>query len=329
MTAVMTQIVVATLVVTKATSDLRLIVNCAIMRIMKKSINFAQLLALEVRRPDSVHKLIEYITNPKRTGREFESYQNKIEDANKITPADLLAVSLLSVHIAQNTSSLKPTSILLLDNASISSQISDELKRIPSGLSIEETNQDVYMECVERSINIGTILKDSAEVNSRVARYKLLARKRPLLFPIRDSVLETALQMRSSKEWYMSWFKAFHDSRYEIKEDLNDIRNKVEKELKHKIDYGLLRIADMIIWERWRNLCDSCKYPQSVCVACNGSGFQEPHDPGTYIEPYPCSRCSGWNGDPDNPEYRDSVNNTWMPGSGVSCETEGCSGSKG
>jgi hypothetical protein len=78
-----------------------------------------------------------------------------------------------------------------------------------------------------------------------------------------------------------------------------------------------------------QNLCNKCSGPLSICVACDGSGFQEAHDPGTFINPYPCLRCSSWNGDPDDTEHWDSVNKTWIPGSGVSCETEGCTGSKG
>ena len=75
------------------------------------------------------------------------------------------------------------------------------------------------------------------------------------------------------------------------------------------------------------NLCKNCSEPLSICDACDGSGFQEAHDPGTFTNPYPCLRCSSWNGDPDDMEHWDSVAKTWIPGSGVSCETEGCTGS--
>ena len=299
---------------------------------MDNLFSFTELLSREVRRPDSSQKVIDYITNPKRTGREFERYQNINNDPNRITPADLISISLLSVRIAENSSSLKPTSILLLDENSIASQISDELRRIPSDLCIEDAHHDLYLECVERSRNIWRILKENADVNSPVARYKLLARKRPLLFPIRDSVLNTALQMRNSKEWYVPWFEAFHDPEFEIKQDLLDIREEVERELDHKIEYGLLRIADMVIWERWTKICELCLLPVSNCIECDGSGFQEANNAGTYFEPYPCFGCSGWNGDPDSPdnmEYWDFDQRSWIPGVGLGCETEGCPGSKG
>ena len=76
-------------------------------------------------------------------------------------------------------------------------------------------------------------------------------------------------------------------------------------------------------------LCNKCSEPLSICPACYGSGFQEAHDPGTFNNPYPCFRCSSWDGDPDDQERWDSGSKTWIPGSGVSCKTEGCTGSKG
>ena len=145
---------------------------------------FAKLLSQEIRESDSASKLVGYLMDTKRTGREFHSYQRSQSDVNIVSPADLIAVSLLSVRIAENPSSLKPSSILLLDKESIASRIENELQKIPINVSIESVSRDEYLEYVERSRIIWTILEKDAGINSRVVRYKLLARKRPLLFPI-------------------------------------------------------------------------------------------------------------------------------------------------
>ena len=62
----------------------------------------------------------------------------------------------------------------------------------------------------------------------------------------------------------------------------------------------------------------------SMCIDCGGSGYQEPHSAGTLVEPYPCNRCSGWDGDPDNMEFWDSENRYWRGGVGSLCENEDC-----
>jgi hypothetical protein len=290
---------------------------------------FTKLLSQQIRESDSAEKLVRYLKDTERTGREFHSYHRNQSDVNIVSPADLVAVSLLSVRIAENPSSLKPSSILLLNKESIKNRIEYELQSIPADVSIESVDRNEYLEYIKRSRNIWTIIEKDAGINSRVVRYKLLARKRPLLFPIRDSILDKALQSRSLKDWYLSWYEAFHNSEYHIRNDLIEVRKEAQSLANQQIDHGLLRIADMIIWERWMHLCDVCKFPISICIECDGWGHQEPHSAGTYLEPYPCIGCSGWDGDPENLEFWDSSTGSWRQGVGSGCETEGCPGSKG
>ncbi len=47
---------------------------------------------------------------------------------------------------------------------------------------------------------------------------------------------------------------------------------------------------------------------QIVCIDCGGTGYQEPHSAGTFLEPYPCQNCSEWSGDPDDVEFCDAEN---------------------
>ena len=76
------------------------------------------------------------------------------------------------------------------------------------------------------------------------------------------------------------------------------------------------------------NLCEDCNQPINFCEACGGSGYQE--DDGSvqsWLDPYPCTHCSGWNGDPDNDEHWSEFTRNWIPGLGnFGCETKDCPG---
>ena len=75
-------------------------------------------------------------------------------------------------------------------------------------------------------------------------------------------------------------------------------------------------------------VCGECNMPISECESCNGSGYEEPDSSGTYLEPYPCLKCSPWNGDPEDMEYWSDVHQSWISGVGVGCTTEDCPGSR-
>lgn len=76
-----------------------------------------------------------------------------------------------------------------------------------------------------------------------VAKYKLLARKRPNVCPIRDKFVRIALG--NPKGWYRSWFDAFQPQ-VGVTNKLEKLRT--ENSAAHHL--SLLRVADIIIWER-------------------------------------------------------------------------------
>ena len=74
-----------------------------------------------------------------------------------------------------------------------------------------------------------------------VAVYKLLARKRLALFPIRDSVVSKALG-QTAKLWWRPWWQALA-SAPDIVGRLAEIR-----EVSGAGHLSLLRVADIVIW---------------------------------------------------------------------------------
>lgn len=75
----------------------------------------------------------------------------------------------------------------------------------------------------------------------RVATHKLLARKRPHLIPIRDSVVETAL-LPGVDEWWRPWWATLSD-RPDLVVQLEELRAAAEAG-----DRSLLRLADIAVW---------------------------------------------------------------------------------
>lgn len=77
----------------------------------------------------------------------------------------------------------------------------------------------------------------------RVATHKLLARKRPLLLPIRDTVVEQALGLGDPKdEWWRPWWIALSTDEALVLH-LREIRQLAGAQY-----LSLLRIADIVIW---------------------------------------------------------------------------------
>lgn len=236
---------------------------------------------------EAAKRLNRYFACPFRTGKEFERYECLDEDSNRITPSDLVATTLLSIGINKTNPGIWPLSILKLRN--IQDQIAKSLRAIAEGPFAEkpelhklskknyETLQAAAIDIHECLLTIGI---------PRVARYKLLARKRPLLFPIRDGRVEKFLgvksfQARNRKDveedlhyWYGSWHLALNsENENEIIENAISVKNRVAAtEIVDIAHLGVLRILDIIMWESEDKLCvDDQKTisPISVNELCN------------------------------------------------------------
>lgn len=78
-----------------------------------------------------------------------------------------------------------------------------------------------------------------------MATSKLLARKRPRLIPVRDSVVAGVLGMTNSTTWWRPWWEAL-SSDQRITDRLAAIR------LDSDANVSLLRIADIVLWMKGR-----------------------------------------------------------------------------
>ncbi len=199
-------------------------------------------LGLDADRPDAVERAAELVRTYRAgyTGAAFDTYGRN--DPARITGDDLIAVSMLSIQIReQGNASLRPTSILALER--LEGAVTELLAAVPA-------DRDLYMLSgaeFERWLGSGSagevlywLLRQQAAI-PRVAVYKLLARKRLALFPIRDTVVEKALG-QTADPWWRPWWETLAVDP-EIVARLEEIRR-----LSGASHLSLLRIADIVVW---------------------------------------------------------------------------------
>ena len=164
------------------------------------------------------------------TGSSFETFCGK--EPNKFTAEDIVAVSMLSVNIPPSA-----TRWILGDGRD---RLSELLCEIDLNLSIDDPTADLT--------NGGYAWKLWNEIHSRwgigeTTASKLLAAKRPLLFPIYDQHGAKALQL-SPKRYWEPWQTYM---RSEDGKKAKQIAMSMAKDL-GKPNLSPLRILDVVIW---------------------------------------------------------------------------------
>jgi hypothetical protein len=175
------------------------------------------------------------------TGSAFDVYGRN--DPFAITSDDLIAIGMLSIQVAENsTSAIRPSAILELQIES--GRIASLLNQLPLARDLHTLNQDEFDSWLGPG-SPGEALYNLIRRRvsfPRVATHKLLARKRPQLLPIRDTVVEDALGMAGSDDWWRPWWEALRTEEVLVSR-LRAIRQSAGT------DYlSLLRVADIVIW---------------------------------------------------------------------------------
>lgn len=200
-------------------------------------------LGLDADRPDGVERAARPVQTYGAggyTGSAFDTYGHN--DPIRITGDDLIAVSMLSIQIReQGNSSLRPSSICTLER--LAGSITELLAAVPADRGLHTLTASEF----DRWLGPGSagdvlyrLLRNQAEI-PRVAVYKLLARKRLALFPIRDTVVEKALG-QTTDPWWRPWWETLAGDP-ELVAHLGEIRRRSGAE-----HLSLLRVADIVVW---------------------------------------------------------------------------------
>lgn len=140
----------------------------------------------------SVDDVRRYFANhPKPfTGSQFEALGGGAIAVHRdaVTAEDLIAVQLLEVRVP-------PAVALDLLQGDLGQRISDELRKMPVSVDLADERARPYVRDCGPADRAWHLLTARSGVNKAIAG-KLLARKRPRLIPVYDSVLACALRGR-------------------------------------------------------------------------------------------------------------------------------------
>ncbi len=196
--------------------------------------------ALRVGTDEAVAHLTRYLAGGYMGGA-FETYGTN--DPTAISGDDLLAVTMLSIHIRPHSkAAISPTGILRLETSS--KQIELLLTELPTDRdlhTLDDVEFDAWLGPGSAGDALYSVVRRQAHL-PRVATHKVLARKRPRLMPIRDTIVEEALGMSTTPAWWRPWWETVHSDE-EIVARLGTIRH-----LAGARHLSLLRAADIVVW---------------------------------------------------------------------------------
>lgn len=191
------------------------------------------------------------------TGRAFDVYGACETHSDVVTSADLIAVTLLSMTIGSGRAAIAPESAISLERRR--AELTGLLARIDPSLELHELDETMFETLLNGPSAPGRrlfellheILRDGGD-RRVVATHKLIARKRPRLFPIQDSVAVAALKPYGNSHWWRPWWEALHgpgapDEATQFVQRVKDVRDQAGA--RH---LSVLRTLDILIWMRPR-----------------------------------------------------------------------------
>lgn len=180
------------------------------------------------------------------TGSHFESLGADQNLPNQITASDLLAVGTLSVNVPARAN------IALLGE--LAEEISGLLAQIPADIRMgelrDEPNFTAQLGPDSPALALWDLLRRNAEGESRwdvgpTIASKIMARKRPHLIPIEDSVVSRVIGQGEQNSWRL-WWEALVADEY-LEERASEVREHISR---HQL--STLRALDIVLWSSGR-----------------------------------------------------------------------------
>lgn len=178
------------------------------------------------------------------SGSRFDRFAgggDSLEHRNEFTSEDLVAVTLLEMTVPGDAS----LALLERDPATFNQLLSD----VPVDVDLWDASDQIVGPASSAAI-LWSRLMDFPGMGW-VTTSKLLARKRPRLLPVYDTVVQAALQPESDRFW-IPLRNELQDERF--RERLREMRDQADVDDR----VALLRILDVAIWMRNRR-ASTCK----------------------------------------------------------------------
>ncbi|AGB21676.1 hypothetical protein Mycsm_01259 [Mycobacterium sp. JS623] len=172
---------------------------------------------------------------PRYTGSRFEAFAALNNEPDVLGPADFVAVSMLSVNVP-------PQAAIRLVGPD-ANQVTMLLKQIPADCDIVDADPE-SLGADSAAGQLWDLLRGAKDGVGRTTTSKLMAVKRPRLFPIWDSFVEQATGLGTSDYWR-------HFQTVLVAEDravwnwLNQLRSEVSDV---PAEVSPLRILDVLLW---------------------------------------------------------------------------------
>lgn len=196
-----------------------------------------------------IQKYFEVQSNgrPRYTGSRFETFAGggDVVEPNRITAADLIAVSMLSVHVPGQAA------------LGIIEELDSRIEALLTPLAVELRLENLTAEQFSGLLDYGSpadgiweLLRQKAALwgIGQTTASKILARKRPHLVPIYDSVVADQVGMSDSGGQWQSWWDAFQgEEGRRFAERLESIRAD-----SGQLHLSLLRVIDIVLWMEGR-----------------------------------------------------------------------------
>ena len=183
-------------------------------------------------------------------GRHFNEQLESNSDPLVISASDVVAVSFLSVNLPA-----KAAWTILTD---LRAQLTKTLVKIPDDLFIEDPRCNYELYATEEASGELAPLQELWDLLRRdpqgrkwgmgaTTTSKLMARKRPGLVPVQDSVVVNALGAEDSTYWLM-WWQAMHLTDDSGSAFVANFARAAREAVPAAANLSLLRVLDIVIW---------------------------------------------------------------------------------
>ncbi|OBA44033.1 hypothetical protein A5766_00125 [Gordonia sp. 852002-51296_SCH5728562-b] len=176
---------------------------------------------------------------PEFSGSRFERFAgggDRVGVTNEFTSDDLVAVTLLSVNIPGQTS----LRILGDRDLDYRNGLSTLLRQIPTDIELVDASDEV----LEKAEALWSQVRQNHDVG-RTKTSKLLARKRPHLLPVIDSVVTTAVgHVPGKHSFYRNLRAALNADDRRLHSHLIALRDKADV----GDDISAIRVFDILAW---------------------------------------------------------------------------------
>lgn len=175
------------------------------------------------------------------TGSEFERIGVEPGFENKFTAADLYSVETLAVRVPARAGIA-----ILGEESSAFNGLLEQIPNVAIG-SLSESEFEKHLGLESKAMELWDLLRRNRPGDSRwgvgpTTTSKIMARKRPHLIPIEDSVVNRVIDLGRGDSWRL-WWEAFQAEGDYLEDRATMLRGEIGRP-----ELSTLRVFDVMLW---------------------------------------------------------------------------------